>query len=200
MMKKGQQKRKLQKGDFTKKQIRIGNIITNISLFLGIASITILYYCFVSPEYDNVLSFTLIFWIFGLIGVSCFILLYYKTLKDKVPYLRYLNMKGRNIAGSVIFAFVALPFSILYFNNRFADPKNAFEIATTVITKEKVTRSTANHYRSGYNYYLNVDYKGNRKRILIDKYLWDNVELKDRLTLHIQTGFLGFDYIKSVTH
>lgn len=199
-MKRKQPKRQLQKGDFTKKQIQIGNIITNISYILGIISLTILYYCFVSPEYDNILEFTLIFWIFGLIGATCFILFYYKIIKPKVSYLRYLNRKGQNVVGAVIFAFVILPFSIFYLNNNLADPKNVVEIITTVITKQKVSRSRTNYYSSAYNYYLNVDYKGNKKRILIDKSLWNNIELKSKVTLHIQTGFLGFDYINSVSH
>jgi hypothetical protein len=201
-MNKNRQKMKLQKGDFTKNQIRIGSIYANFSLFLGIISIAILYYCFVSPKYDNVFKYTLIFWTFGLIGALCYILFHYKIISKKIPYLKYLETKGRNTIGAVMFVFVVLPFCILYFNNKFADSKKIFEISARVLNKEKVTRSIlkAGYYSSKYNYYLYVDYKGEEKRILIDKAIWDSLDMKSIITLHIQTGYFGFDFINNLTY
>lgn len=200
-MNKNHQKTKLQKGDFTEIQRQKGSIYANFSLFIGIISVAILYYCLVSPKYDNVFKYTLIFWIFGLIGVFCYLLFHYRIISKKIPYLKYLETKGRNTVGAVAFAFVVLPFCILFFNNKFADSKKVYEISAIVLKKEKVTRSilSAGYYSSEYNYYLDVDYKGKEKRILIDKAIWDSVEKKSIVILHIQTGYLGFDFINDVT-
>lgn len=200
-MRKKNKPRKIQKCDFTKEQIRIGNIVTNLSLVFGVLGLALLYYFFITPEYDNVFSFTSIFWIFGLIGVSIYLYVHYKYVVKKVLYLKYLETKGRNVAGAILFSFVFFPSIIFFINNKFAKEESIFTMNLKVLEKSKTSRriSGSYYYSPYYNYYITVCYKSGGKKVLVEKEIWENTSVNDTVTLYIQTGALGLNFIRKVT-
>jgi hypothetical protein len=133
-------KKKLQKKDFTREQIRLGNIVTNLSFFFGFVSLFTLYYFFITPEYNNIISYTSTFWLFGIVGALSYIILHYRYIVKRVVYLKYLETKGRNAAGAIIFAFVFLPSIIFIVNNKLANEGKLLKVTVKVLDKNETSR------------------------------------------------------------
>jgi hypothetical protein len=195
-------KNKMLKSNFTRSQIRTGTIYMIASTCLGILSIAILFYFTMKPSYINTFKHITILWILGAISVFGYIILYYKYIRNKIPYLKYLDFKELNSAGAFVFSFILLPFFILTTNQTLPDSKRKFQKDVLILKMYKEKRSiiSAGIYSDNYNHYVNVFYNQSAEKILIDKTQWKSLHTNKTITLHIRTGFWGLDYIDFVSY